>query len=338
VIRTRKARSAVIIMKDIIPIVLCTNYKYVPFMSVMMQSIMENAGKENLYSFFIFYKDINPPPPPESVNTDILQKQVEKFPQFSITFINVAEYFENRNLKVAGHLTVEMYFRLAAPYILTDYKKILYFDCDMVCRTDVRNLYEIDLGDNLAGVVSQLNAFQYINKELPSGIAALNLKYPYKYFNSGMLLMNAEQFRKTVKLEYMIEKAIESQMFDQDLLNYICDGKTLCLSYAWNFVIDYTYTRLPKPLKEQYLKYAKNPFIIHFQPWTHIIPTLFSNYFWDYASRTSFCDEIKQIKRKNFSRNIKKYFRHAAGYFNFGGLKPLFAIFKDMLQSGKKSL
>jgi lipopolysaccharide biosynthesis glycosyltransferase len=314
----------------------------VPFMSVVMQSIMENAGTENMYSFFIFYKDINPPPPPDtpsSLNTDILRKQVEKFPQFSITFINVAEYFENKNLKPTGHLTVECYFRLAAPYILTDYKKILYFDCDMVCRADVRNLYETDLGDNLAGVVSQLNVFQYISEELPPEVAVLNMKYPQKFFNSGMLLMNAEQFRKTVKLEYMLEKAVELQTpSDQELLNYICDGKTLCLPYAWNFVIDYTYTRLPKPLKEQYLEYAKNPFIIHFQPWTHIIPTLFSNYFWDYASRTPFYDEIKQIKRKNFSKNIKKYFRHAAGYFKFGGLKPLFAIFKDMLRSGKKSL
>jgi hypothetical protein len=45
-----------------------------------------------------------------------------------------------------------------------------------------------------------------------------------------------------------------------------------------------------------------------------------------------------RIKRKNFSKNIKKYFCHAAGCFNLGGLKPLFAIFKDMLRSGKKSL
>jgi hypothetical protein len=45
-----------------------------------------------------------------------------------------------------------------------------------------------------------------------------------------------------------------------------------------------------------------------------------------------------RIKRKNFSKNIGKYFRHTAGCFNLGGLKLIFAIFRDMLRSGKNRL
>jgi hypothetical protein len=33
-------------------------------------------------------------------------------------------------------------------------------------------------------------------------------------------------------------------------MNYVCAGKALYLPYTWNFVIDYTYTRLPASSKE----------------------------------------------------------------------------------------
>jgi hypothetical protein len=62
---------------------------------------------------------------------------------------------------------------------------------------------------------------------------------------------------------------------------------------------------------------------------------MFSHYFWDYASRTPFYTKIKQIKRKNFTKNIKKYLRQMAGYIKFGGLKPIFSIFMDTLSSIK---
>jgi lipopolysaccharide biosynthesis glycosyltransferase len=319
---------------EAVAIVLCTDDNYVPFMSVTMQSVMENAG-EGEYKFFIFYKKLT------SSNIEILQKQVEKFSQFSISFINVTEYFTGKDLKPSGHLTVEMYFRLAAPYVLTDYKKILYFDCDLTCRVDVRKLYDIDLGDNLVGAVSHLNVFQYQNKDIPPDFNRLNLKHPENGFNSGMLLINAEQFRKTVKLEEMIDEALrvnkllDGKSSDQDVLNVVCEERTLFLPYHWNYVIDYTHIGLPEQLKRQYIEYGKNPSIIHFQPWTHVIETLFSHYFWDYASRTPFYAEIKERKRKNLAKNIKKYFRHAAGLFRFGGLKPLILILKDMLSAKK---
>lgn len=315
-----------------VPIVLSTDDNYVPFMSVMMQSIMENAGRCCQYLFFIFYRRL------DSQNMDILKKQVEPFPQFSISFINVGEYFENKNLKPGGHLTVEAYFRLAAPYVLTDYKKILYFDCDMVCRADVRDLYEIDLQGNLVGAVSQLNGYQYQNKELPPELAKLNLKHPEKYFNSGMLVINAELFRKTEKLEDMIQESLRIQTLlnykssDQDVLNFICDGKTFHLPYHWNYVIDYTHVSLPNEQKRQYIEYGKNPSIIHFQPWTHIIPTLYSRYFWDCASRTPFYARIKQIKRTNFTKNLKKYIRHGISYIRHCGIKSIISIARDAVK------
>jgi lipopolysaccharide biosynthesis glycosyltransferase len=122
---------------------------------------------------------------------------------------------------------------------------------------------------------------------------------------------------------------------DQDVLIVVCEGRTLYLPYQWNYIIDYThtYSKLPEQLKRQYIEYGKNPSIIHFQPWTHVIETLYSHYFWDYASRTPFYAEIKMRKRKNFKKNIKKYFRHMANYLRLGGLKPLVLILKDMLSA-----
>lgn len=313
---------------ETVPIVLCTDDNYVPFMSVAMQSIMENAG-DGIYKFYILYKKI------AYSNIEILKKQVEKFSRFSISFINVDEYFSGRNFNPGGIRTVEALFRLAAPYVLTDYKKILYFDCDITCRVDVRKFYEIDIGDKLLGAVPYLNLFQYSGKDIPQYSKLLNLKHPEKNFNSGVLIINAEQFRKTVKLEDMLDlslrnKALLGSSNDEDVLNVICEERTLYLPYHWNYVVTYDYYALPEPLRQQHIEYKKNPSFIHFQPWTHIIRSEYAHYFWDYASRTIFYAEIKKRKRKNFTKNVKKYFSQAVVYIKFGGIKPILLILKDM--------
>jgi lipopolysaccharide biosynthesis glycosyltransferase len=315
---------------ETVPIVLCTDDNYLPFMSVTMQSVMENAGKGN-YKFFIFYKEINPS------SVEILKKQVGKFDQFSISFINVAEYFAGRNFNPGGIRTVEALFRLAAPYVLTDYKKILYFDCDITCRVDVRKLYDIDIGDNLVGAAPYLNMFQYKYKDIPPDCNKLNLKHPEKTFNSGVLIMNAEQFRKTVKFEYMLDlsnrnRAILGSSNDEDVLNVLCEDRTLYLPYHWNYVITYQYHALPEPLKQQHIEYKKNPSFIHFQPWTHIIRCEYAHYFWGYASHTPFYAEIKMRQRKNFKKNFKKYFKQAVRYLRYDGIKPLILILKDAVR------
>jgi lipopolysaccharide biosynthesis glycosyltransferase len=296
-------------------------------MSVMMRSVMETGtGGGYKYCFFIFHRNL------DAENIETLKTLVEPFSLFSISFVDVCEYFENKKLKEFGHITVATYFRLAAPYILTNYKKILYFDCDMVCRADVCGLYEIDLQGNLVGAVSQLNIYQYQNKKTPPELAKLNLKNPEKYFNSGLLVMNAELFRETVKLEDMLTMAENKQMNDQDLLNCVCDGRTFYLPYHWNYIMDYSHVYLPEEQKRQYIEYGKNPSIIHFQPWTHIIPTLYSRYFWDCASRTPFYARIKQIKRTNFTKNLKKYIRHGINYIRHCGIKSIIGIARDAVK------
>lgn len=51
------------------------------------------------------------------------------------------------------HLSKAAYFRLLIPELIREYDKCIYLDCDIIVHGDLKELYEIELGNNyLAGV------------------------------------------------------------------------------------------------------------------------------------------------------------------------------------------
>jgi lipopolysaccharide biosynthesis glycosyltransferase len=120
-------------------IVLAASDSFVPHLSVMMQSVMETAGIEKKYHFYIIHKDISP----ESV--EALQRQVEYFTNFKISFLNMWSYCAEYNLS---------YFCLLIPYLFKGYEKVVYLDSDMYCCADIALLFEYNLGDNLIGAIT----------------------------------------------------------------------------------------------------------------------------------------------------------------------------------------
>ena len=100
-----------------IPIVFSANEYYIPYTAVAIQSIMEHANKENDYHFYILHKDIS------DEFARPLREQVSRFPNCLIDFIDVSDYISNYAFFVSRHISVETYFRLLIPYILTDYDK-----------------------------------------------------------------------------------------------------------------------------------------------------------------------------------------------------------------------
>ncbi|MDR2193394.1 MAG: glycosyltransferase family 8 protein [Treponema sp.] len=278
-----------------IPIVFSSDDYYVPYMGVMMQSIMENAVSDEEYRFYVLQKNIS------SENREALKTQIGTYPHFSIDFINVAEYIKDYNFFVANrdNITIETYFRLLIPDLFKDQEKIIYLDGDMICLTSISELYHYELGNNLlASSRDILGACVYYSPNAHTQRTyrreILKLSNPDNYFIAGMLLINNREFRKRFTVKQLLDFAVsrEWQWHDQDVLNVLCDGKTLLLSMAWDFTQD-DVTYLPEYLRKEYVEAQKEPKIIHFasqsrKPWENAVNVPYFELFWKYAARTPF--------------------------------------------------
>ena len=123
--------------------------------------------------------------------------------------------------------TFAMYYRFFIPYVLPqEIEKAIFLDADMVVNLDIAELYQIDLGEKVLGVVP--NHTQKINPSESN---------PY-YFNSGMLLMNIPAFRSEEEnLKNSIRFLAENnptKAYDQEILNHCFERKTLHLPVKFN--------------------------------------------------------------------------------------------------------
>jgi lipopolysaccharide biosynthesis glycosyltransferase len=262
-------------------------------MATMIQSIMENADQNRQYVFYILHQEIH------DDNMELLKKQISLFHHFSIKFINVIQFISKYNLFISRQITIEAYFRLLIPELLSEYQKAIYLDGDMICCTDISSLFDINLDNYLLAAVRDIGvAWHYSKKSkertyLYSSVM-LRLKNYDDYFCSAMTVFNIELFRKTITTEKLFELAMsrEWQIHDQDILNFLAEGKTLLLPYHWNFMYTEWAKYLPEYLRQEYNDASKHPKIIHYKPWKNEFNIPHFQQFWKYATRTPFIEEI----------------------------------------------
>ena len=159
----------------------------------------------------------------------------------------------------------------------------MVLDADMICVTDVAELFLTDIGDSWAAAVPDVVYCGYLNGVVPDTLRyatkVLKLSNPYHYCNTGVILFNAAECRKHYSMPYL-QNYIHTHRFriyEQDTLNVLLNDHLHFLDRAWNM---YTYTNdaikkcvnyAPLNDKEAYLTARKNPKIIHYaahpKPW-----------------------------------------------------------------------
>ena len=175
--------------EQIIPIFFAADKNYIPFLSVSLDSLKENASKSYRYEIYI-------------LNTDIDEKvaePVKKFEDenFGVHFIDVSERLEEvkNSLQLRDYYTGATYYRIFIANMFPEYEKALYIDSDTIVLGDVSELFHTELKSNLIGAipdeaVAVVPEFRLYTKET-LGIEA------EKYFNAGVILMNLKEFRKS---------------------------------------------------------------------------------------------------------------------------------------------
>ena len=122
--------------------------------------------------------------------------------------------------------------------ILPIFDRAIYIDSDLIVRTNIRNLWEVDLNNYALLAVEEF-------KHRRKNYKCLGISIEEPYFNSGVLVFNLNRWRQESITDKIIEYSIENSdcitMPDQDPLNAVLKGEWKELDLRWNVVSSFFY-------------------------------------------------------------------------------------------------
>lgn len=276
-----------------VPIVLASDNEYALYAAATINSIITNASDKNNYDLLLMTPDMS------ETNKDLIKSLCNSHNNVSLRIIDVSAKLKTLDLSVEDHISVVTYARLFAPILFVNYPKFLYLDVDLIVKSDVAELYNIDIQDNILGACIDIGYVSLIHendKETVKAMETAQIKDPYKYFNAGVLIVNNTKLSEEYPNTYLIDYATTHQYryMDQDILNELCANKIFYLGYEWNVMHylsghrkDLIDRAAPMSFKQGYLAARKHPKIIHYagnkKPW--------NNFYEDYADE--FWNSIK---------------------------------------------
>lgn len=193
----------------------------------------------------------------ETFNRNIIVKEID------------SRLFEGLN--ESSRFPKSIYFRFLLPEILPEAGRVLYLDCDILVRENILDFYNTDL-DRYACAA--------IEDQRGDDITIHNRIFMFsKYFNSGVLLMNLDYWRKNnvaqQLIDYLRQYPERCWFPDQDALNAVLEGKVKFMDYRYNMqgemLSHRCYLQLSAQKWNSLDEAISKPAIIHFtdmnKPW-----------------------------------------------------------------------
>ena len=318
---------------DDVVIVFACSENFVPYLSVAIQSIVENVSPDRRYDIIVLTRNITP------ASMITLTRQATS-DNVGIGFLDVDAALGDIELPHHGHFRPETYFRLLAPQLLPNVDKAIYLDSDLIVDADVAELYDTDVtGYPLAATrdadtIGQIEGYDatvgpYLKDEL-------GMDDPHDYFQAGVLLMNLAELRRTVSpREFLRLSTLRMwRWLDQDVLNRVVNGHYVRVHMRWNYLMDWQHLRrthiianAPADVRAEYEEAAANPAIIHFagpdnRPWLYPDADR-AELFWRYAMHSPYLDEIRgQLEESRAS--VKGLAKRLQVIVLYKGIMPAF--------------
>ncbi|ULT39543.1 glycosyltransferase family 8 protein [Niabella defluvii] len=174
------------------------------------------------------------------------------------------------------------YLRIFSPHALPEASKVIYLDVDTIVMEDISKLWHTDLGGHLFAAVQDVQETVSCSWAGIPNYKELNIPADTKYFNAGILLINAKRWREEQIAGKVIQFLHENRKYinyaDQYGLNGLLYNQWLELDPLWNWFA---------------FKEHERPNIIHFLDIKPIFKNyksqpLFQKYFFDYLNQTPF--------------------------------------------------
>ena len=272
----------------------------------MFSALQNNIDSE--VEFIILYSKLS------DASWEKLKNFENKF-NCSIRYIKMNEEVF-KDLPMSKWVTVQAWFRIQIPDLCPDLDRVLYLDCDTMVNGDIKELFTMEMGNNYVAAVKDV-------WDVKKHLKRLNMK-SNSYFNSGVLLMNCEQFRKDNVFEKIKEYSLANKKIikfcDQDTLNKVIDTKKINLPQKYNFMDTWWRNNYNEYEGEDLINYEiakESPLIVHLtgpKPNVKGCKNSMAEKWWYYARLTDvYLEETQKFKN---SKDCKKKFKPLSFIFN----------------------
>ena len=303
--------------KNLIPIAINIDDNYIYPAIVFLTSLLENKRKSTKYDIHVLIS--------EKIATESKTKLFSLINKYGKENLNISI----DNIKVDfskgysdTHVSKAAYSRISIPSLFPNIDKIIYSDCDIINFEDLTELYNLDFGEKIyyRGFLD----YQSLTKTLKT----YGINTP-KYMNSGVLLINSKEIRKDgieQKIIDFVNTHSKLPHYDQTAINAICYNNfdKLPIKYCTFNFRDYAKVQRYNNEQDKRYRYSEqeiyesfhSPVMLHYagyeKPWIKNKQCFFREYWWYYAKKTDYYEEI-----------LKKY-----GFTNFDVTKLLTEIAK----------
>ncbi len=186
---------------------------------ITINSILKSKNKNTIYNVYILCKDIS-----DYKRKKFMELNTETL-EIKIIDINKEEDFSDFKIEGIPATPTAMY-KFLIPDILNKLDRIIYLDGDIIVQEDLEELYNCNIGDNYIGAVKDTNGIDYdfFGKKI------------YKYFNSGVMIMNLEKMRRDKISKKLLEyrKCGYNKLMDQDTFNFVVKDAVTLLPFKFN--------------------------------------------------------------------------------------------------------
>ena len=225
IVKQNKKNGYVNKVAEKISIALCTDENLVKHIGTLLYSVDENTS--SFVDAYIIYDNLSE----KSLKKLILLNDI--LSTVTVHMVRVLDKQQEKLSKISlknNGLPVTSYYRFILADLLPSLDRIIYLDVDTLALRDLTELWRTDLEGKFIGVVKDT----LINPNVAQKIVSERKSY----FNSGMLLMDLNLFRKydicSDLVDFAVDIAESCEYGDQDILNYyFIDGYKL-LDTKWN--------------------------------------------------------------------------------------------------------
>ena len=195
------------------------------------------------------------------LSDDWLAKLASAFPEIGFDFMDFDAVSYGSNLRLLSHTSISTLDRLYLPLVLSDLDHVIYLDVDIMVRGDLRDLYDMPMGDAVvAGKSSSMKTWQNPVRLLTRASLALAPEKAWEMrrrihyemppvgqtFNAGVIMMNLAKMRQEDFTQTTLYLVTQCACNDQDALNLYAQGRIAALPLAWNYVPVQDYCTDPK--------------------------------------------------------------------------------------------
>lgn len=287
--------------KQHLHIALASDNNYAEFVSIVITSLFENNKSFEKISIHLLSNKIS---------TNSIEKIKHHIPSSGDLYLyDISNIQEQLQIKVPNTIAISAYARLFLSSIIPiNISQVLYLDCDVIITNDLYNLWQKNIINYcIAGVLDTLPDNQ---SKLKIGLNSSDI-----YFNSGVLLINLDYWRKFNLQEQFINFLLENNgkvhHHDQGIINAVCTNK-LILHPRYNLTSTYlshpywllNKTNNPFYSQKEVEHAIETPTIIHFtegfynRPWINNSRHPYASIFHKYRNMTLWSNSpLREDKR-----------------------------------------